>query len=46
MLKKFDECNEWNLPVIENKKYIGFISKSKIHVEYRNQLINQSGILE
>jgi chloride channel protein, CIC family len=44
MLKKFDECNEWNLPVIEGKKYIGFISKSKIHVEYRNQLISQSGI--
>jgi len=46
MLKKFDECNEWNLPVIEGKKYIGFISKSKIHVEYRKQLINQNGVVE
>lgn len=44
ILKKFDECNEWNLPVIDNNKYIGFISKSKIHIEYRTQLIKQTEI--
>jgi len=46
ILKKFDECHEWNLPVIDNKQYVGFISKSKIHIEYRAQLINQIGAYE
>jgi len=46
ILKKFDECNDWNLPVVRNKKYVGFISKSKLHIKYRNQLIEQSGTHE
>ena len=46
ILNKFDEWNEWNLPVVDNKKYLGFISKSKIHIEYRAQLINQVGSYE
>lgn len=46
ILKKFDECTEWNLPVIDGDKYLGFISKSKIHVEYRTQLLNQTGTIE
>jgi len=46
VIKKFDKSQEWNLPVVENKKYRGFISKSKLHIQYRNQLIEQSGIQE
>ena len=39
MLLKFDESGAWNLPVVNaEKKYIGFISKSKIFSEYRNSL--------
>jgi len=43
ILKKFDSCHDWNLPVVRNKKYKGFISKSKLHIRYRNQLIEQTG---
>ncbi len=46
VLRKFDQCNEWTLPVIEGKRFVGFISKSKIHVEYRAQLIEQTGVYE
>lgn len=40
ILRKFDETGAWNLPVVGqmDKKYIGFISKSKIFSEYRNEL--------
>ncbi len=39
MLLKFDESGAWNLPVVNaDKKYLGFISKSKIFSEYRNSL--------
>ncbi|MFI3267779.1 MAG: CBS domain-containing protein, partial [Rikenellaceae bacterium] len=39
VLKKFDNSGAWNLPVVtEDRKYIGFISKSKIFSEYRNEL--------
>ncbi len=42
ILDKFDKSGSWNLPVITNKdkKYLGFISKSKIFSEYRNELQN------
>ncbi|MCI2229229.1 chloride channel protein [Polaribacter sp. MSW13] len=39
IMKKFKESNAWNLPVIKNGKYIGFISKSKLLTAYRNKLI-------
>lgn len=39
MLTKFDESKAWNLPVKnEDGRYMGFISKSKIFSEYRNEL--------
>ncbi|MFI3263284.1 MAG: chloride channel protein [Rikenellaceae bacterium] len=39
VLKKFDNTGAWNLPVVsEDRRYIGFISKSKIFSEYRNEL--------
>lgn len=34
----FDKTNAWNLPVCDNGKYIGFVSKSKIFNSYRRVL--------
>jgi CIC family chloride channel protein len=42
VMKKFDETGAWNLPVIEDGKYVGFLSKSKIFSIYRRLLIEQS----
>jgi CIC family chloride channel protein len=42
VMKKFDTYNAWNLPVLEDGKYLGFVSKSKIFTHYRKHLINQS----
>jgi CIC family chloride channel protein len=39
VMQKFKESGAWNLPVVKNKKYIGFISKSKLLTAYRNKLI-------
>lgn len=38
----FDKTNAWNLPVVENEKYVGFVSKSKIFNTYRDVLRNYS----
>lgn len=35
VLKKFDEAQVWNLPVVQDKKLIGFVSKSRILNKYR-----------
>ncbi|WP_452230865.1 MULTISPECIES: chloride channel protein [unclassified Lacinutrix] len=40
IMKKFQDSSAWNLPVVKNKVYIGFISKSKLLTAYRRQLIN------
>jgi chloride channel protein, CIC family len=42
VMKKFDETGAWNLPVLSEGKYAGFISKSSIFNKYRNQLIERS----
>jgi CIC family chloride channel protein len=39
VLKKFKETGAWNLPVIDNGKYIGFVSKSKLFSAYRQLLV-------
>ena len=39
IMTKFKGSGAWNLPVIKDKKYIGFISKSKLLTAYRNKLI-------
>lgn len=39
VLKKFDETKQWNLPVVEDKKYLGFLSKSSILTKYRSELL-------
>ncbi len=38
VMNKFDTTNAWNLPVVDNGKYIGFVSKSKIFNSYRRVL--------
>lgn len=38
VMKTFDKTNVWNLPVVDNNKYIGFVSKSKIFNSYRDVL--------
>ncbi len=42
IMKKFKETNAWNLPVIENGKYLGFVSKSKMFEAYRKLLLEIS----
>ena len=39
VMKKFEQTEAWNLPVIEqDRTYVGFVSKSKIFSAYREQL--------
>ncbi|NRD24371.1 chloride channel protein [Winogradskyella litoriviva] len=40
IMKKFKNSGAWNLPVIKEGKYYGYISKSKLLTAYRQQLIN------
>jgi CIC family chloride channel protein len=42
VIKKFDETGAWNLPVVDNDQYVGFISKSGLLTKYRSQLIKTS----
>jgi len=37
-MKKFEDTGAWNLPVIEEGRYIGFVSKAKIFNTYRRVL--------
>ncbi|HET8753547.1 MAG TPA: chloride channel protein [Salinimicrobium sp.] len=39
IMKKFQETDSWNLPVVEEKNYLGFVSKSKLLTAYRSKLI-------
>ena len=39
VMDKFKNTAAWNLPVVKNGKYIGFISKSKLLTVYRRKLI-------
>ena len=38
VMDKFDNTNAWNLPVLKDNKYYGFLSKSKIFNVYRDKL--------
>lgn len=38
VMEIFDKTHAWNLPVVENGKYVGFVSKSKIFNSYRRVL--------
>jgi CIC family chloride channel protein len=38
IMEKFDKSGVWNIPVVDAGKYVGFISKSSIFTNYRDQL--------
>jgi len=38
IMEKFDKSGVWNIPVVDEGKYVGFISKSSIFTNYRDQL--------
>lgn len=42
VMKKFQNTGAWNLPVIINDKYAGFVSKSKLFNAYRKVLVDFS----
>jgi CIC family chloride channel protein len=44
VMDKFDNTNAWNLPVIKDGKYYGFLSKSKIFSVYRDRLSSSNDL--
>lgn len=44
VMEKFEEHNAWNLPVLQQDKYLGFVSKSSIFNQYRQLLIDKSNV--
>ena len=42
VMEKFEYHNAWNLPVLDQGRYIGFVSKSSIFNRYRQLLIDRS----
>ncbi|MCE7994991.1 MAG: chloride channel protein [Roseivirga sp.] len=41
VMNKFERTGAWNLPVIDNGKYLGIVSKSRIFNAYRTRLRRQ-----
>lgn len=41
VMKEFKGTGAWNLPVLDEGRYVGFLSKSKIFNIYRTMLVNQ-----
>jgi chloride channel protein, CIC family len=42
VIQKFEETGAWNIPVVDNGNYVGFVSKAKIFSAYRNMLVQFS----
>ncbi|MCF8277231.1 MAG: chloride channel protein [Flavobacteriales bacterium] len=42
VVNTFKDVNAWNLPVLENGKYKGYLSRSKLFTEYRKLLVEFS----
>ncbi|RUT77937.1 chloride channel protein [Ancylomarina longa] len=42
VMRKFEETGAWNLPVTQDEKYLGFVSKAKIFNVYRRVLVHFS----
>ena len=38
VMAKFEACGAWNLPVVEEGKYVGFVSRSRLFTAYRKWL--------
>ncbi|MCF6348983.1 MAG: chloride channel protein [Flavobacteriaceae bacterium] len=43
IMDKFESSSAWNLPVVKDGTYFGFISKSKMLTAYRRKLIEVTG---
>jgi CIC family chloride channel protein len=43
-MQKFDSSQSWNLPVLQDDRYLGVISKSSIFTQYRGALLRQMGV--
>ncbi len=41
VMQKFESSGAWNLPVVQEGKYLGFISKSAVFSKYRSLLLDQ-----
>jgi len=39
VMETFRKTGAWNLPVLDNGYYVGFISKSRIYTTYRELLV-------
>lgn len=42
VMDKFEKSDAWNLPVVDHRRYVGFVSKSKILSVYRRVLTHLS----
>ena len=42
VMNKFEASGAWNLPVVDHRKSVGFVSKSKILTVYRRVLTHMS----
>jgi CIC family chloride channel protein len=42
VMQKFEATGAWNLPVLDDGNYVGFLSKSRIFNTYRNKLRSQN----
>jgi CIC family chloride channel protein len=42
VMQKFEATGAWNLPVLDNGHYVGFLSKARIFNTYRNKLRRQN----
>lgn len=40
-MEKFERSGAWNLPVLDENRYLGFVSKARIFNAYRKKLIRQ-----
>lgn len=38
VMEKFDKTGVWNIPVLDQDQYVGFISKSRVFSNYRDKL--------
>ena len=41
IMEKFDKSGVWNIPVLQDGRYLGFISKSRVFSSYRDKLKNE-----
>ena len=42
--KKFEISGRYNLAVLENGKYLGFVSRARVFTRYRKQIIHVSHV--